>query len=155
MRASLISWTLWIFSAWVLPLQSYSPIQFLIPLQSYSPIQFLIKKDKRVDSKESKEIRKRCKVDVKNSLCTKENYKDKFVFYSIQYKNGWLAASDFFDVLTQLSSIKHRIITYYDYRCLKNIIHQIDSKNEWLLLQGSLTIKIELVFVLTLENAFS
>ena len=85
----------------------------------------------------------------------KENYKDKFVFYSIQYKNGWLAASDFFDVLTQLSSIKHRIITYYDYRCLKNIIHQIDSKNEWLLLQASFTIKIELVFVLTLENAFS
>ena len=33
--------------------------------------------------------------------------------------------------------------------------YQIDSKNEWLLLQASFTAKFGLVFVLTLENAFS
>ena len=37
----------------------------------------------------------------------------KTVFYSVQYKNGWLAASDLFDVFTrlhnQLSSIIHCI----------------------------------------------
>ena len=30
--------------------------------------------------------------------------------------------------------------------------HQIDSKNEWLLLSERFTAKFELVFVLTLEN---
>ena len=73
------------------------------------------------------------------------------MLYSIQHKNGWLAASDLFDIFTQLSSIIHSIITY----CLKKGIQQIDSKNEWLLLPASFTAKFELVFVLTLENAFS
>ena len=35
-----------------------------------------------------------------------------------------------------------------EYRCLKKVIHQIDSKNEWLLLSASLMAKFELVFVL-------
>ena len=34
------------------------------------------------------------------------------------------------------------------------MIHQIDSKNEWLLLSVTFTAKLELVFVLTFENAF-
>ena len=42
-----------------------------------------------------------------------------------------------------------------EFRCLKNVIHQIDSKNEWLLLSASFTAKFGLVFVSTLENAFS
>ena len=33
--------------------------------------------------------------------------------------------------------------------------YEIDSKNEWLLLSGSFTANFGLVFVLTLENAFS
>ena len=33
-------------------------------------------------------------------------------------------------------------------------VHQIDSKNEWLLLSVTFTTKLELVFVLTFENAF-
>ena len=41
------------------------------------------------------------------------------------------------------------------HRCLKNVIHQIDSKNEWLLLSASFTAKFRLAFVLTLENPFS
>ena len=35
------------------------------------------------------------------------------------------------------------------------MIHEIDNKNEWLLLSVTFTAKLELVFVLTLENAFS
>ena len=42
----------------------------------------------------------------------------------------------------------------YKYRCLQNVIHQIDS-NEWLLLPASFTAKFGLVFGLALENAFS
>ena len=37
----------------------------------------------------------------------------------------------------QLSLIVHSIIPSYKYRCLKNVIHQIDNKNEWLLLPAS------------------
>ena len=37
----------------------------------------------------------------------------------------------------------------------KNVIHQIDNKNEWLLLSASFTAKFGLVFALTLKNAFS
>ena len=36
----------------------------------------------------------------------------------------------------------------------ENVIHQIDSKNEWLLLSVTFTAKLELVFVLTFENTF-
>ena len=35
------------------------------------------------------------------------------------------------------------------------MIHQVDSKNEWLLLPVTFTAKFELDFVLTFENAFS
>ena len=59
------------------------------------------------------------------------------------------------DLHNQLSFIIHSIITYYKYRCLRNVIHQIDSRNEWFLLPTSFTAKFGLAFVLTLENAFS
>ena len=75
----------------------------------------------------------------------------RLVFHSIQYRNDWLAASDLFDMFTQ--SIKFYRF-HYQYICLKNVIHQIDNKNGWLLLSASFTAKIGLVFVLTLENAF-
>ena len=54
----------------------------------------------------------------------------------------------------QLSSILSLSNIKWD-RCLKKVIHQIDSKNEWLLLSASFKSKFELAFVLTLENAFS
>ena len=78
------------------------------------------------------------------------------MFYAIQYKDGWLAASDLFDMFRQLIKFYYTFhFTYQEYRCLKNVIHQIDSKNEWLLLPASFTVKLGLVFVLTLQNAFS
>ena len=43
---------------------------------------------------------------------------------------------------------------YHEYRCLKNAIHQIDSRNELLLLSASFTAKFGLAFVLALENDF-
>ena len=67
---------------------------------------------------------------------------------------GWLLLTLLMCLHNQISSFIHSIhsiITYKEYRCLKNVIHQIDSKNEWLLLPP----KFGLVFVLTLENAFS
>ena len=77
-----------------------------------------------------------------------DTHRERLVFHSIQYRNGWLAVSDLFDMFTQ--SIKFYTF-YYQYRCLKNVIHQIDSKNGWMLHSA----KFGLVFVLTLENAFS
>ena len=79
----------------------------------------------------------------------------KTIFYSIQYKNGWLAASDLFYMFTQ--SVKFYTFYYHtfkEFRCLKNVIHEVDSKNEWLLLSSGFTAKFWLVFVLTLKNAF-
>ena len=81
-----------------------------------------------------------------------DTHREKLVFHSVQYRNGWLDASDLFDMFAQ--SIKFYTF-HYQYRCLKNVIHQIDSKNGWLLLSASFTAKFGLVFVLTLENAFS
>ena len=71
------------------------------------------------------------------------------MFNSVKYRNGWLAASDLFHMFTL--SIKFYTF-YYQFRCLKSVIHQIDSKNEWLLLSVSFTAKFGLVLVLTLEN---
>ena len=63
-----------------------------------------------------------------------DTHRERLMFHSIQYMNGWLAASDLFDMLTQ--SIK--LYTFhYQYRRLKNVIHQVDSKNGWLLLSAS------------------
>ena len=77
------------------------------------------------------------------------------MFYSIHYKNDCLSASDLFICLhNQLSSI-YPLSRIKEYRCWKNLIHQIDSKNEWLHVSASFTAKFWLAFVLTLENAFS
>ena len=79
-------------------------------------------------------------------------HRERLVFNSIQNRDDWLAASDRFHMFTQ--SIKFCTF-YYQYRCLKNVIHQIDGKNKWLVLSASFTAKAGLVFVLTLESAFS
>ena len=64
--------------------------------------------------------------------------------------NARLAASEIFPyVYTIICLIR------LSYRCLKNVIHQVDSSIEWLLLSVTFTAKLELVFVLTFENAFS
>ena len=79
------------------------------------------------------------------------------LFYSIKYKNYWLAASDLFYMFTQ--SIKFYYTFYYHIlwvQMFKNAIHQpSNSKNEWVLLPASFTVKFGLVFVLTLEEGFS
>ena len=63
---------------------------------------------------------------------------------------GWLFLIFFICLHNQLSSI-HSIISNF----LKNVIHQIDSKNGWLLHSASFSAKFGLVFVLAPENAFS
>ena len=67
---------------------------------------------------------------------------------------GWLLLTFLMCLHNQLSCIIY-CINVEEYRCLENVIHQIDSKNEWLLLPASFTAKFGLVFVLPLENAFS
>ena len=64
-----------------------------------------------------------------------DSHRKRLVFRLIHCRNDWLAASDLFHMFTQ--SIKFYTF-HYQYRCLKNVIRQIDSKNGWLLLSGSL-----------------
>ena len=65
----------------------------------------------------------------------------------------WLLLTFFICLRNQLLYIPLSRIK--EYRYLKEVIHQIDSKNEWLLLKKGFTAKFGLVFVLTLKNAFS
>ena len=62
---------------------------------------------------------------------------------------GWLLLTFFICLHNQLSSFNSIIV-----QMSENVIHQVDSKNEWLLLLVNFTAKFELVFVLTFENAF-
>ena len=63
---------------------------------------------------------------------------------------GWLVLTCFKCLHNQLSSFNSIIV-----QMTENMIHQVGSKNEWLLLSVTLTAKLELDFVLTFENAFS
>ena len=67
---------------------------------------------------------------------------------------AWMLLTFFICLHIQLSSI-HSIITRQRVQMLKNVIHQIDSKNVWLLPSASFTANCGFVFVLTLENTFS
>ena len=49
-----------------------------------------------------------------------DTYSERLVFHLIQYRNGWMAASNLFHMFTE--SIKFCTL-HYQYRCLKNVIH--------------------------------
>ena len=63
---------------------------------------------------------------------------------------GWLLLTFFICLHNQLRSLNSIIVQVSEKR-----VHQIESKNEWLLLSGPFTAKLELAFVLTFENGFS
>ena len=63
---------------------------------------------------------------------------------------GWLLLTFFICLHNQLSSFNSIIVQMSEKQ-----IHQVGSKNEWLLLSVTFKAKLELVFVLTFENAFS
>ena len=63
---------------------------------------------------------------------------------------GWLLLTFFICLHNQLSSFNSIIVQMSKKRDLS-----VESKNEWLLLSVTLTAKLELVFALTFENAFS
>ena len=70
----------------------------------------------------------------------------KIAFYSIQYKewlHGFIWPFPYFYTTNQVSHIR-------EYRCLKNVIHQVDSKNEYLLFSANFMAKYGLVFVFIL-----
>ena len=56
------------------------------------------------------------------------------------------------DVFRMVYTVNWVFLILLSYRCLKNMIHQVGSKNEWLLLSVTFTAKLDLVFVLTFEN---
>ena len=68
-------------------------------------------------------------------LAINDTHRERLAFHSIQYRNSWLAAPDFFHMFAQLI----KFYTFlHQYRCLKNVIPQTDSKNRFLLLSASL-----------------
>ena len=80
------------------------------------------------------------------------------MFYSIQYKNGCLGASDLFRMFTlsvKFYTFYYHVLREQMFEKCDSVIHQIDNNNEWLLLSASFTAEYGLVFVLTLENPFS
>ena len=58
---------------------------------------------------------------------------------------AWLLLTFFIYLHNQLSSI-HSLSRIRQYKCLKNVIHQVDKKTEWLLLSTSFRAKSGLVF---------
>ena len=99
-------------------------------------------------------LKKRSKIFLHNRSHMQKSYQCRQKAYLKQNMAAWLLLTFFICLHNQLSSI-HSLSGIKEYKCLKNVIHQIDSKNEWLLLSVTFTAKFELVFVLTLENAFS
>ena len=77
-------------------------------------------------------LAKRCSESTRFTLLTILTRKDWCFTQFSTGMAGWLLLIFFICLHNQLSSI-HSII-----RCLKNVIHQIDSKNGWLLLSASL-----------------
>ena len=66
-------------------------------------------------------------------------HREKVCFTQFSARMAASLLLTFFKYLhNQLSPI-HPIITYYRYRCLKDEIRQIGSKNEWLLLSANFT----------------
>ena len=63
---------------------------------------------------------------------------------------GWLLLTFSICLHNQLRSFNSIIV-----QMPKDMIHQVGSKNEWLLLSVTLMAKLELDFVLTFKNAFS
>ena len=63
---------------------------------------------------------------------------------------GWLLLTFSICLHNQLRSFNSIMV-----QMPKNMIHQVGSKNEWLLLSVTLMAKLELDFVLTFKNAFS
>ena len=63
---------------------------------------------------------------------------------------GWLLLTYFICLHNQLSSFNCIIVQMSEKR-----VHEIDNKNEWLFLSVFFMAKLELVFILTFENAFS
>ena len=59
-------------------------------------------------------------VQRRQTFSVNDTHTERLVFHSIQYRNGWMVASDLFDMFTQ--SIKFYTF-HYQYRCLKNVIH--------------------------------
>ena len=63
---------------------------------------------------------------------------------------GWMLLTFSICLLNQLSFLNSIMV-----QMSENVIHQIDSKNEWFLFSVTFTAKLGLVLVLTFENAFS
>ena len=76
--------------------------------------------------------------------------KEFLCFTEFSTKISWLLLTFFICLHNQLSSFNSIIVQMSEKR-----VHQVDSKNEWLLLSETFMAKLELVFVLTFENAFS
>ena len=79
-----------------------------------------------------------------------DTHREKLNFIQFSTRMAdWLLLTFLICLYNQLGSIMHSSITYKNSRWLKNVIHQIERKNKWLLLLANFTAKFGLVFLLT------
>ena len=79
--------------------------------------------------------------------------KNCFIQFSTRMA-GWLLPTFLICLHKFCYTLYHHELRVLRVQMLKSVIHEIESKNEWLL-PASFTAKFGLVFVLTMENVFS
>ena len=90
-------------------------------------------------------------IDQSRSKILNDTHMEELVLYWIHHKKfieiqGWL-------LLTFFICLHKKSFNSIIAQMSKNVIHQIDSKNEWLLRSVTFMAKLELVFVLTFKKA--
>ena len=73
-----------------------------------------------------------------------DTHKEKLLLYWIQYKNSLKCKVGCFWRFSYVYTFNYVLLVVLSYRCLKNVVHQIDGKrNEWLLLSVTFTAKLD------------
>ena len=79
---------------------------------------------------------------------------EQLVLYWIQYKNSFKYKAGCFWRFSYVYTIIEVVLIPLSSRCLKNGIHRIDDKNEWLLLSVTFTAKTWVGFCLNIRKLF-
>ena len=61
---------------------------------------------------------------LQEKILANDTHRERLVFHSVQYRNGWLAVSDLFEMFTQ--SIKFYTF-HYQYRC-----DSVNRQQKWM-----------------------
>ena len=74
-----------------------------------------------------------------------DTHRERLVLYWIPYKNSLKCKVSCFWRFSYVYKNNWVLLIPLSFRCMKNVIHQIDGKNEWLVLSITYTAKFEVV----------